>query len=70
MKKTLCVILVVCVLLVLASCGSSEKKTLHCDRCGVEVEVEKNSNMAEDWIIYCETCNEELFGDDPLLGGN
>lgn len=48
--------------------GCGEKKTLHCDCCGSEVVVDGDSNMEEDWIIYCETCNEELFGDDPILG--
>lgn len=43
-------------------------KILHCDHCGEEVEVKESSNMEEDWIIYCEKCNEELFADDPLLG--
>ena len=45
-------------------------KILHCDHCGTEIKVSESSNMEEDWIIYCETCNEELFGDDPLLGND
>ena len=47
-------------------CGC-QTKTLHCDYCGAEVVVSADSNMEEDWTIYCETCNEELFGDDPLF---
>lgn len=47
--------------------GCGEKKTLHCDRCGGEILVPVDNQMEEDWIIYCETCNEELFGDDPVL---
>ncbi len=49
-------------------CGCGAKKTLHCDNCGKEVTVSQSSNMEEDWAIYCEECNEELFGDDPILG--
>ena len=43
-------------------------KTLHCDYCGTEITVAESNKMEEDWIIYCEKCNEELFGDDPVLG--
>lgn len=69
MKKFIGIIfVVVCVFLVMTGCGKT--KTLHCDNCNKEVEVKEKSNMTEDWIIYCETCNEELFGDDPILGNN
>lgn len=47
--------------------GCGEKKILHCDSCGKEIVVGVNDKMDEDWIIYCEKCNEELFGDDPLF---
>lgn len=66
MKKVLCLILAVSVLFALAGCVKT--KTLHCDYCNKEVEVKENSNMDEEWIIYCEECNEELFGNDPVLG--
>ena len=68
MKKVLVLLLVACMLLAVVGCGRT--KTLHCDGCGKEVTVKEDSNMEEDWIIYCEQCNEELFGDDPLLGPN
>ena len=67
MKKLICILLTLSILLLLAGCGAT--KTLHCDSCGNEVVVKQSSNMEEDWIIYCESCNEELFGDDPILGG-
>ena len=67
MKKCVAVMLMLSVLLtLLAACGKA--KLLHCDHCGDEVRVSASSNMEEDWIIYCKTCNEELFGDDPILG--
>lgn len=66
-KKALVLLLTLSLLFTLLACGAT--KILHCDHCGTEVKVKENSNMEEDWIIYCETCNEELFGDDPLLGG-
>lgn len=61
MKKLLCVFLALVMLLtVLSACGP--KKTLHCDHCGNAVEVDADSNMEEDWIIYCGPCDQELFG--------
>lgn len=69
MKKVLFLLLTATLLLAtMVGCGKT--KTLHCDHCKKEVTVEEDSNMEEGWLIYCEECNEELFGDDPLLGGN
>lgn len=68
MKRLLFVLLAVALLLMVpAGCGQT--KTLHCDNCSKEVTVDADSNMEEEWLIYCEECNEELFGDDPLLSG-
>ncbi len=66
MKKILIAVMTLFVLLTMFGCKA---KTLHCDHCGKEVSVRESSNMEEDWIIYCDACNEKLFGDDPLLGG-
>ena len=66
MKKGLCLLLVAMVLLGLSGCG--EPKILHCDSCGQEVKVDNDSKMEEEWIVYCEECNEKLLGDDPILG--
>ena len=66
MKKIILILIAICMLLALTGCGKT--KILHCDHCGEEVEVKESSNMEEDWIIYCEKCNEELFTDDPLWG--
>ena len=43
-----------------------ETKTLHCDRCGKAVEVNADSVMEEDWILYCSDCEKEL-GLDNLI---
>ena len=51
-------------LLTFGGCGT---KTLHCDGCNKELKVSKSSNMEEDWIIFCEDCEEEVFGDEPLV---
>lgn len=66
MKKIVILFLAAFVLLSLSACGKT--KTLHCDNCKKEVTVKEKSNMEESWIIYCDECNEKLFGDDPVLG--
>lgn len=66
MKKILCVLTALCLTFTLTACGKT--KILHCDHCGKEVTVKESSDMEEEWIIYCEACNEELFADDPILG--
>lgn len=66
MRRIIILLCFICSLVFLTSC--TETKTLTCDGCGTKVEVESDSNMEEDWIIYCKPCQEELFKDDPLLG--
>ena len=66
MKRIIFACLVIVLSFVVFGCG--EKKILHCDNCQIEVKVDSSSNMEEDWIIYCEECNKELFGEDGLLG--
>lgn len=65
MKKLICALLAVLMLLSMTACGP--KKTVHCDACGEAVEIEADSNMTDEWIIYCGPCNEELFGDNPVV---
>ena len=65
MKKLLCLLMAVLMLAaLLAGCG--EKKTLHCDRCGKELKVNADSNMEEDWIIYCSDCEKALGLDNVV----
>lgn len=67
-RRSLLVLLALCILA--SACGCGAKKVLHCDNCGIEVEVNVDSDMEEDWLIYCEACNEALFADDPVLGAD
>ena len=64
-KKFSLMLLVLALFACMTGCGKT--KVLHCDNCKKEVEVEESSNMEEDWILYCEECNEELFGDNPIF---
>ena len=57
MKKLVCIVLATILLLALAGCA---QKTLHCDGCGTEVKVSQSSNMTEDWIIFCDSCDDDL----------
>lgn len=68
MKKLFCLIITLAVFIAFSSCG--ETKVLHCDSCGKETAVSESNKMEEDWLIYCEACHDELFGDDPILGNN
>lgn len=65
-RKIALLLALIAVLFSFSACVKT--KVLHCDRCGTEITVGEKSKMEEDWIIYCEKCNKELFGDDPILG--
>lgn len=67
LKKIVILLALVAMLLTLASCGKT--KILHCDGCGTEVEVKESSNMTEEWIVYCEKCNEQIEKDNPDIFG-
>ena len=68
MKKGLFFVIPAVLLLCFAGCG--ETKMLHCDKCGKEVEVQADSNMEEDWTLFCEDCHEKLFGEEGLVKPN
>ena len=52
-------------LLMLTGCGG--KKTVTCDGCGKTIEIKASSNMDDGWIIFCENCETELFGEDGVV---
>lgn len=64
-KRILSLLLLAALLLTLAACG--ETRTVHCDHCGADIELASDSNIEEDWIVFCKTCEEELFGDNPVV---
>ena len=64
MKK---MILIILILLMVFSMAGCKTRTVHCDHCGKEITVKEKSNVTEEWILYCNDCNEELFDGDPLL---
>ena len=70
MRKRLFAVLTAGLLLcgVFTGCGKAATATriVHCDRCGKEVSVPEDSNMTDDWILYCSDCEKEL-GLDTII---
>ena len=64
MKKiTVSFLTIICAVCLFAGCG--EKKIVHCDGCGAEIEVDADSNVNDtDWTLFCSTCEAELDLED------
>ena len=56
-------------LLLLSGCGK-ETRTVTCDGCGQEITVEAGSNITDEWILFCKTCEQELFGGTGVVEGD
>ena len=65
MKKGIFLLLGLALCLGLCACGA--ERTVHCDSCGKEVQVDADSNITEDWILFCKECEEAHFGDNPVV---
>lgn len=66
MRRLFAALLCVAALLaVLTGCGGT--RIVHCDHCGDEITLSASDKIQEDWIVFCKTCEEELFGDDPVV---
>ena len=53
------------ILLVLPGCAKT--KTVTCDGCGKQQQIDAGSKMDDSWIIYCKECEERLFGEDGVV---
>ena len=58
MKKRILAALLVSMMLVMGGCG--EKVIVHCDGCNKEIEVDADSGIDEDWILFCDECDDDL----------
>lgn len=67
-KRMICLLLVLVWILTLAGCGKA--KTVTCDHCGAEIELTPGSNITDEWIVYCRTCEVELFGEDGVVSAD
>ena len=50
-SKQVCLLLALVLVLALIGCGK-EMRTVTCDHCGKGVEVEADSNITDEWILY------------------
>ena len=65
-KKTFIVLALLTMVFCMASC-EKETKELTCDGCGKLVEIEADSNMTDEWILFCEECGEpEITFETPF----
>lgn len=55
--------LIVLLITLLLLTGCAETRTVSCDGCGQPQQVEAGSNMDDSWIVYCDECYKEFFGD-------
>lgn len=69
MRKRNIIALLLIFILLLAGCAK-ETKTVTCDGCGGEIVLEADSNITDDWIVFCKTCEQELFGGTGVVDGN
>ena len=69
MNKRLPVLAVVLSLMAAFLCGCGKTaavRTVHCDHCGKELSVPEDSNMTDNWILYCTDC-EKALGLDTIV---
>jgi hypothetical protein len=66
-RKLLCILLALGLLL-LSGCRK-ETRTVACDGCGQEITLDTDSKITEDWIVFCKTCEQELFGGTGVVDG-
>ncbi len=57
MKKVFCLLMIVVAMFAFSAC-ISETKTLTCDGCGKQVEMDADSGITDEWILFCRECGE------------
>lgn len=64
-RKVVCFLLALILLTALSGCGKT--RSVACDGCGKQILVGAGSDITDEWILYCQTCETELFGEDGLV---
>ena len=67
MKRIISLICLLAAMVLLMSACGKEKRTVTCDGCGEAIIVEADSNITDEWIVFCKTCEKELFGDEGVV---
>ena len=68
MKRMICLLLILAWLLTLVvGCGT---RTVTCDGCGAEISVKENSNVTDEWTLFCSQCEKDLFGEDSIVSAD
>lgn len=63
-KRIIITVIAASLVFVLASCGA---KTVKCDHCKEDIKVSADSNITDDWIMYCKDCNESLKIEEEII---
>ena len=66
MKRIMICLLLAAIVLMTAACGK-EGRTVTCDGCGTAITVDADSNITDEWILFCKTCEKERFGEDGIV---
>ena len=56
MKKILILLLALMLVGSMFGCGSTRIVT--CDKCGDPIEIPADSNITDDWIVFCDNCDD------------
>ena len=66
MKRVVICLLLVAMLLMTTACAK-ENRSVTCDGCGTAITVDADSNITDEWILFCKTCEKERFGEDGIV---
>lgn len=69
MKMKQILALLLAVLMLLAGCAK-KTRTVTCDGCGADITVEEDSNITDEWILFCEECDQNIFGGTGVVADN
>ena len=57
LKKIVLALVILSFVLCTVSC-KKETRQVTCDGCGKLVEIDADSNMTDEWILFCKECGE------------
>ena len=69
MKLRKILALLLALLMLLSGCGK-KTRTVTCDGCGADITVEEDSKITDEWILFCQECEQNLFGGTGVVAEN